>query len=195
MAENAIKAFAASNLLVETNLRRLQEEYELDLGKRLPSPRPFKDIRLRFDLDIRRDSEVMSRYYAIFYCIERQTRDIVRDRMSDNHGVDWWNTTAVSQQIRDEVAGRIKKEVEAGIALRSTEPIDYTTFGELAQIIEKNWDAFSDTFENRRATKNALSQLNLLRSPIAHNSTFAESEAQRFNLAIEDWLRQQKLDT
>jgi len=141
-------------------------------------------------MDVRRDSETMSRYYAIFYCIERETRELVRDRLSDAHGVDWWNIK-VPEGIRNEVTSRMKKEIESGIALRSTEPIDFTTFGELATIIDASWDNFTDSFKNRKATNRALSQLNLLRGPIAHNATFVESEAQRFNIAIEDWLRQQ----
>lgn len=188
MTENIVKAFCASNLLIESNLRRLQEEYEIDLGKTHDVP----DIRLRFGLEIRRDLEIMARYYAIFYCIERQTREIVRDRLSEKLGVEWW-IKGVNEKIRQEVASRIAKELEAGIALRSTEQIEYTTFGELAQIIDANWELFSDTFKNKKATNKALSQLNLLRGPIAHNSTFVESEGQRFNIVIEDWLRQQQI--
>lgn len=190
MSKNSLKSFMASNLLLENGLNKIQRDYEIDLGKNQTKSRPFSDIRLRFKLDIYRDSEMMSRYYEIFYCIERETRQIVSDRLSEKYGVDWWNTK-VSEGIRNEVTSRIKREIESGIALRSTEPIDFTTFGELASIIEYNWEEFTDTFVNKRATSRALSQLNLLRGPIAHNSTFVENEAQRFNIAIEDWLRQQ----
>lgn len=190
MSRNALKAFMASNLMLENGFGKIQNDYEIDLGKRKTKSKPFMDIRLRFKIDIYRDSEIMSRYYSIFYCIERETRQTVSDRLADKFGIDWWNTK-VSENIRNEVASRIKKEIESGIALRSTEPIDFTTFGELANIIEANWDEFTDTFRNKKATNRALSQLNLLRGPIAHNSTFVENEAQRFNIAIEDWLRQQ----
>lgn len=192
MTNNTIKAFGVSNLLIETNLRRIQEDYELDLGKNIQNrqSRPTTDVRLRFRIDVRRDSEIMSRYYSIFYCIERETRELVRDRLADAHGVDWWNLK-VPDGIRNEVAARMRKEIESGIALRSTEPIDFTTFGELASIIDASWDIFTDSFKNKKATNRALSQLNLLRGPIAHNATFVESESQRFNIAIEDWLRQQ----
>lgn len=188
--KNSLKAFIASNILVENGLIQIQRDYEIDLGKNVARRTPFTDIRMRFKLEIYRDSEIMSRYYAIFYCIERETREIVKDRLSEKFGVEWWNTK-VSEGIRNEVASRMRREIESGIALRSTEPIDFTTFGELASIIESNWEEFTDTFRNKRATNRALSQLNLLRGPIAHNSMFVESEAQRFNIAIEDWLRQQ----
>jgi hypothetical protein len=180
----------ASNLLVENGLLQIERDYEIDLGKTKRSTSRTNDVRLRSGLDIFRDSEIMSRYYSIFYCIEREAREIVRDRLSEKFGVDWW-IQRVTEGIRNEVASRMKREIESGIALRSTEPIDFTTFGELASIIDSNWDEFTDTFKNKKATNRALSQLNLLRGPIAHNSLFVESEGQRFNIAIEDWLRLQ----
>ncbi len=190
MSSNALKAFMASNLLVENGLLQIERDYEIDLGKTKRSTSRANDVRLRSGLDIFRDSEIMSRYYSIFYCIEREAREIVRDRLSEKFGVDWW-IQRVTEGIRNEVASRMKREIESGIALRSTEPIDFTTFGELASIIDSNWDEFTDTFKNKKATNRALSQLNLLRGPIAHNSLFVESEGQRFNIAIEDWLRLQ----
>ena len=146
MTRNIVKAFGASNLLIETGLRKIQEDYELDLGKNIrnKSSAPTTDVRMRFRMDVRRDSETMAQYYAIFYCIERETRELVRDRLSDAHGVDWWNLK-VPEGIRNEVAARMKKEIESGIALRSTEPIDFTTFGELATVIDGCWDIFTDS--------------------------------------------------
>lgn len=191
MTKNLIKAFSASNILIETNLQRIQNEYEIDLGKTLIKKDAFKDIRLNFGLDIYTDSERMARYYAVFYCIERHTRKIVYDTLEDAFGFDWWKQ-CVQTDIQGKVTDRIKTDIESGIAMRSTEPIDYTTFGELGQIIDKNWDHFTDKFVNRKATKKVFTNLNLMRGPIAHNSTFVESEAERFNITIEDWIRQQQ---
>lgn len=191
MSRNLIKAFSASNLLIETNLRRVQTDYELDLGKDLVRKDNFKDIRLNFGLDIYKESEIMSRYYAVFYCIERQTRKLISDTLSETQGMDWW-ATQIHEEVKGAVKKRIQTDMESGIAMRSTEPIDYTTFGEIGQIISKNWDDFSDTFENRKATQRVFTNLNLLRGPIAHNSTFVESEADRFNITIEDYMRQLK---
>lgn len=190
MVENITKAFCASNMLIETGLLKVQNDYEVDLGKGLVKKDNFRDARLNFGVEIFRDSERMSRFYAIFYCIERQTRDIVSDVLTDAYGLTWWSTKA-PQIIREIVQNRMTSDLESGIALRSTEPVDYTTFGEIGQIIDKNWDDFTDRFANRKAMKRTFSNLNLLRGPIAHNSTFVESEAERFNIAIQDWLRQQ----
>lgn len=187
--DNAMKSFGMSNMLIETNLRKIQEELQIDLGKKSKARANPTDIRLEFGVNIRNDSEIMSKYYAIFYCIERQAREIIQDILSEKYGVEWWNS-AVSEEIKREVAKRIQTELESGMALRSTEPIDYTTFGELGSIIEANWSDFDDIFKNnRKATKKLFGQLNQIRGPIAHNSKFVENEGQRFDLAIADWLR------
>ena len=191
MSSNVLKAFAASNLLIETNLRRIQSDYEIDLGKDVVRRENFRDLRLQFGLDIFADSERMSRYYGVFYCIERQARKIVSDILSDKFGATWW-VDKVPEDIKTSVAKRMKTDLESGMAMRSTEPIDYTTFGEVGIILDKFWNQFSDVFTNRSALKKVFTTLNLLRGPIAHNSMFVESEAERFNIVITDWIRLQK---
>lgn len=190
--ETEVKSFGISNIFIESGIQRIENEYQLDLGHTKSAKTIFDGILNRFELNVQFDARSMAQYYEIFYCIEQQTRSIVSDRLQDKFGLEWWHTK-VPEHVRVEVEKRIKAEVEAGIALRSTEPIDYTTFGELSIIVEKCWEHFSDTFHDKKAVKRVLSTLNMLRAPIAHNATFVENEAQRFNLAIEDWMRQQKL--
>ena len=43
----------------------------------------------------------------------------------------------------------------------SAEPIDYTTFGELGEIIQSNWDVSDDTFASKKAVSRVMSGLNL----------------------------------
>ena len=75
------------------------------------------------------------------------------------------------------------------MTLRSSEVIDYTTFGELGEIIQHNWDVFGDTFKNKSALRKVLNGLNLLRAPIAHCAPLAEDEVERLHLALRDWFR------
>ncbi len=81
------------------------------------------------------------------------------------------------------------REQEAGITIRSIDMIDYTTFGELGEIIQANWETFADTFNNRRAMGRVLSSLNLLRGPIAHCCPLAADEVMRLRLAFAEWFR------
>ena len=72
---------------------------------------------------------------------------------------------------------------------RSTDLIDYTTFGELGEIIKSNWDLFGSLFSSKKAVEKVMSSLNSLRGPIAHCSGLAEDEIVRLRLAVRDWFR------
>jgi Swt1-like HEPN len=67
--------------------------------------------------------------------------------------------------------------------------LDYTTFGELSQIIENNWDLFGAILSNVKAVKRVMANLNTLRGPIAHCSPLAEDEVVRLQLSVRDWFR------
>jgi hypothetical protein len=72
---------------------------------------------------------------------------------------------------------------------RSTELIDYTTFGELSVIISANWDLFKTVLTDQRAVARVLANLNLLRNPVAHCSPMAADEVERLRLSVKDWFR------
>jgi hypothetical protein len=102
---------------------------------------------------------------------------------------DWWNTANIPEDIKKEVRSRIQKEVDAGMTRRSLEELDYTTFGELGEIIKQNWDAFGGTLGSRKAVEKIMANLNALRNPIAHCSPLAEDEILRLQISMRDWFR------
>ena len=81
------------------------------------------------------------------------------------------------------------KEKGAAMSARSSDPIDYTNFGELSNIIEFNWETFSDTFKSRKGLVAVLSRLNLLRAPIAQCSELSQDEVVRLKLTHADFFR------
>jgi Swt1-like HEPN len=72
---------------------------------------------------------------------------------------------------------------------RSDRAIDYTTFGELSVIITSNWALFSTIFQSHKGVERVMSNLNLLRGPIAHCCPLSEDEVGRLQLAVNDWFR------
>ncbi|WP_160291582.1 Swt1 family HEPN domain-containing protein [Xanthomonas vesicatoria] len=84
---------------------------------------------------------------------------------------------------------RIKKEIDAGVTPRSQEPIDFTNFGELGELIKSNWDVFGGVFKSPRAVESVMSRLNTLRGPIAHCCPLSEDEVVRLRLSVRDWFR------
>lgn len=186
---NKVKLFGMSHLMVERELDRVEQRLSLDLG-RGESEASTQDDRYypQFSEHVRREAAQMASHYEIFYCLEKSIRDIVCERLEAEHGAVWWDN-AVPQNVRDNVKKNIQRELESGITVRSTREIDYTTFGELGDIVRSNWQTFSDTFNNDKAFNKVMGSLNLLRGPIAHCSPLAEDEVVRLRLTLKDWFR------
>ena len=131
----------------------------------------------------------MSESYSIFYCLENSIREIISQRLEEEHGTDWWKL-AVPQAVKKNAETNRKKELASGVTPRSGELIDFTNFGELGEIIKANWHTFDDLFRDVRAVERALATLNTLRAPIAHCKALAADEELRLHLGLRDWFRQ-----
>jgi Swt1-like HEPN len=142
----------------------------------------------QFDHVVRREALVMARHYQLFYCLENTLRELVESQLEDEYGEAWWEAH-VPDQIRQSVAANKIREQDNGVTLRSSHPIDYTTFGELSEVIKSNWDIFGATFNSKRGLEKVMSSLNLLRGPVAHMSPLADDEVVRLDLAVRDFFR------
>ena len=186
---NRIKLFALNNLSIEAAVQLVEREHDLDLGHRPIVQRGLDETYYpQFEEKIRREASDMSAHYRVFYCLENSIRSLITEVLSEKHGVDWWKAK-VPDNVKNHVAGTQKKELESGIAVRSQDPIDYTTFGELGEIIKSNWSDFTDIFQDIKALEKVIATLNVLRGPIAHCKLLAEDEVVRLHLSVRDWFR------
>lgn len=184
-----VKLFAMSQQMVEKDLDAVEKAFQLSLGRQSnDASAKDEDYYPQFNEAIRREAASMAEHYEIFYCLEKATRDLIRQRLSAEKGANWWDT-AVPQPVRDNVEKNIQREVDSGVTIRSTEKIDYTTFGELGEIVRSNWTTFNDTFNNEKAFTKIMTSLNILRGPIAHCCPLAEDEIARLSLTLKDWFR------
>lgn len=142
------------------------------------------------DFETLSDAERMSEFYKIFYALENDMRDLIGKTMADSKGEGWW-AQAVPQAVRENVQKNYDREASEGLPPRSDRLIDYTTFGELGEIVKDNWDVFSGMFSNasRNRVLRVITRLNLARGPIAHCNFLPEEEAIRLKLAIRDWYK------
>ena len=67
--------------------------------------------------------------------------------------------------------------------------IDFSTFGELGEIVRSNWESFDAIFTSEKAFSKIMTSLNMLRNPIAHCCPMAEDEIIRLRLTLKDWFR------
>jgi hypothetical protein len=185
-----IKLFGIANLMTLNDLDTVEKRYGLELGhKSVNRDEGDKIYYPQFEVAIRDEARMMAQYYELFYCLENAIRALIKETMLAEIGITWWDSGKVPKVVIDEVGKRIRKEVESGVTRRSMEQIDYTTFGELGEIIKTNWDIFGSIFSNSKAVESVLSRLNTLRAPIAHCSLLAEDEVMRLQLSVRDWFR------
>lgn len=191
MTDNSdrIRLFALNNLAIEAAIQRVEIEYDLDLGHRpIQSDKIDETYYPQFEEKIRLEAAEMSAHYRVFYCLENSIRTMVVEVLFEKHGENWW-ALKVPENVKNHVASTKKKEKEFGVSIRSQEAIDYTTFGELSEIIKANWSDFNDIFQDVKALEKVTSTLNVLRGPIAHCKPLAEDEVVRLHLSIRDWFR------
>lgn len=157
--------------------------------QQIPEQRGQHDLYYRqFAEGVRAEAFKMREHYELFYCLEKSIRTLVSEKLQSNYGATWWDN-AVPQAIRDNVRKNIQRERDAGVTRRSKQHIDYTTFGELGEIVRANSQAFSDTFSTLKAFTRVMESLNVLRGPIAHCCPLAQDEVDRLQLTVKDWFR------
>ena len=144
--EEAIKLFGLNNLMIESEIRRIEKEHSVDLSRRYIQEQNLdQKYYLQFSEQHRAEAHRMSTNYEIFYCLENSIREIIVQRLEEEFGDDWWNSV-VPDAVKKNAEKNQKKEMESGFTLRSKNLIDFTSFGELGEIIKANWDTFSDLF-------------------------------------------------
>ncbi len=184
-----IKLFSLANSMTEHHLDRVESDFNINLGRNPKEEIQRKDFYLQFAAEFRKEAKAMAEHYEVFYCLEKSVRRLILELMEEKYGANWWEEN-VTEAIRNNVDGNIKREEDSGFTIRSEVKIDYTTFGELSQIVSGNWEAFEVLFKRgQRSFQRIMSNLNQLRGPIAHCCPLAEDEVVRLELTVKDWFR------
>ncbi|MEX2376184.1 MAG: Swt1 family HEPN domain-containing protein [Dehalococcoidia bacterium] len=187
-ASEAIRLFAINNQMLELDLDRVERHLGLELGREGRAA-PADDVYYpQIEASIRTEAAAMAPHYEVFYSLENTIRRQIVDTLAATGEADWW-VKRVPQAVRDEAEKRHKLEVDSGNTVRSTDLMDFTTFGELGEIIKSNWDLFGSLFSSQPAVAAVMRKLNQLRGPIAHCSPLAEDEVVRLRLTVKDWFR------
>lgn len=177
-----------ANMLSEAALTEIEKRYSLNFQRYINEDDRDEMCYPQFDEKIRKQAAQMAAHYEIFYCLEQSIRSLISLRLAE-HGENWWDKK-IPEEVKTEAKKRHDEELNKGITPRSFDFMDYTNFGELSIIINKNWDdTFNDMFTSRDAVRNVLSTLNTLRGPIAHCSLLADDEVTRLNLSLRAWFR------
>lgn len=181
--------FLMANQLCESELAEVERRFDLKLVPASADVEREEEYFPQFDEAVRREASEMSRHYEVFYCLEKTIRALISETLKSAEGEAWWSSGRVPAKLQSDVNSRIQRETDAAVTLRSDNPIDYTTFGELGELIKGSADLFGGIFSSIRAVERVLANLNMLRGPIAHCSRLAEDEVVRLELSLRDWFR------
>lgn len=186
-----IKAFGMTNQMVTEDLSRIATLHGVELGHLPISAQTVEGVYYpQFDAAVRSEAAQMAKHYEVFYSLEKSIRALVSETIeAAEKTAEWWSGARVPENIQHEVKSRVQKELDAGVTRRSSDELDYTTFGELSVVIISNWDIFGGLFNSKKAVEKVMASLNALRNPIAHCSPLAEDEQLRLQLTVRDWFR------
>ncbi|WP_410211385.1 Swt1 family HEPN domain-containing protein [Aquirhabdus sp.] len=182
-----LRLFGMRNLMLEADLVAL-EKMGIDIGHTETLKRDELVDTDLFEADILHAAKQMANFYVLYYSLENTIRRLISGRLHEKHGMNWWELR-VPIGVKTSVADKQKKEKDTPMSIRSEDPLTYTNFGELIDIINSNWTDFSDTLRSQKAAQQILSQFNLVRNVIAHSVELNNDEILRFQLLVKDWFR------
>lgn len=150
---------------------------------------PMGDYAVFFSKSLQERAAKMSYAYTLFYCFENSVRELVAQRLQERKGATWWNS--VPSNVRKRVDGK-KEEIEANPWHQAVigADINFTLFGDLASIIVSEWVEFEELFPTQDWVRVRLNELERSRNVIAHGNLLPDSEIERIEQYLDDWLRQ-----
>lgn len=189
MSERTLKEFVFNALLVQDSFNALEKE-----GITVSVGGDFEPISRVVERDfsprVWYDANNMSSVYTALYCIENTIRNFIVERMSERHGIDWWETK-VPKKIKDSVASLKRQEEKNKYhSNRSGSEIGYTMLCNLGQVIIANWDEFSDIIPNQAWLTSRMDDLEMSRNIIMHTGMLPIDEIDRIESIVRDLLRQ-----
>jgi len=189
MSERAIKEFVFNALLTQDTFSNLEKE-----GISISTLNDFSPISRVIEQDfspkIWNDALKMSSVYTALYCIENTIRIFIVERMSERHGINWWEEK-VPKRIKEAVI-TLKKQEEKNKyhSNRSSNEIGYTMLNNLGQIIIENWNDFSDVIPDQAWLLSRMNDLEKSRNIIMHTGVLPIIEIERIESIARDVLRQ-----
>jgi hypothetical protein len=134
------------------------------------------------------DANRMASVYPKLYIFENSIRNVIVRILQAKHGKDWWKER-VPTGVQKTVADRRAKEAKTPWhGKRGTHEIYYADFGDLRDIITKNWADFEPLLLKQPWITQRLDELEPPRNIVAHNNPLSSQEENRVDLYFNDWI-------
>lgn len=141
-----------------------------------------------FSINRRNDALQMARLYSLLFCFENEIREYIRETLTENEGIDWWNKLPI--KIRTHAESRQETAMkDSWLEGEKTDLLGFVDFGMLSNIMIEKWLFFSNVIPSQHWLKQRMEELEKARNFIAHNRMLLPSEFQRIYMYIGDWNR------
>lgn len=128
--------------------------------------------------------------YTAIAAFENSVRTLVIKTLMEKYKEEWWEKGA-SNGIRERAQKRMEEEQSAKWhAQRGQDPINYTTFGDLKNIMQNNWDAFEDLIGSLPWASGIFDVIERSRNVIMHSGMLEKEDIERLGVNIRDWVKQ-----
>lgn len=126
--------------------------------------------------------------YEYLYALENNLRKLIVEvlsKKSSQNNLSGW-VTLIQSKIIKKWEERKNKEDISYQGIGSSKLIDYSEFGDIKIIIQKNWDEFSQIFYSQETIASKLDELEIIRNTIAHNRELSLGEFERLEIYSSD---------
>ena len=177
----------------------LQESVnDLSMPKANKSELSFESVSKKvslsyFDSSLVDNAKKMSAVYIAIASFENMLRGIVVEKLLIEKGENWWNSDAISSDIRRKADRKLVDEKQnRWHTPRGISPIYFTELKDLVSIICKaqNWEFFEDLFGDPDWVRHSIKSLERSRNVIMHSGQLTLEDIERVGIVIRDWIRQ-----
>ncbi len=127
---DALRVWMFRGLLFEADAEKFRQAgIRVGADQREVEARLMEEALAPFSIDIRNEALQMARLYALLYCFENAVRQLVKERLVEKYGLDWWNK-GVPQSVQKFAEERQKAAVQdSWIEGQKTELLQFVEFG------------------------------------------------------------------
>jgi len=175
--ESEAERFRSAGLQVGADQRKVEE------SRLAEAIRPF-------EIELRNEAVLMARTYALLYCFENSVRDLIKERLSAKHDINWWEK-GVTEKVKKFAEDRQRQAAEQQTWLegQKSDLLGFVDFSHLSDIITNAWTEFSDLIPTQHWLKQRMDELEKARNFIAHHRLLLPSEIRRIEMYVADWNR------
>jgi hypothetical protein len=135
-------------------------------------------------------AKLMATVYTAIAAFENMVRTFVVKILIENKGENWWEES-VSEKIRTKAESRKSEEEKIKWhSQRGDSLINYTEFGDLASIMQQNYNLFEDYILSIDWARQIFTTLERSRNVIMHSGELGLRDIERVGTNIRDWISQ-----